>query len=146
MPFSFVCNDPSLFMNKIPSFLFIPSCKWLNLRQIFFVSLLYRVFYLLLNLKVILFQTFSPGFASLLQKGNSNLKKCHKELKTLCTKRQISKYLFVFHMMLLAVKGEHSCTISLVSHLILMWTSWVFAVWRSRDFLFFRTNLIKWKL
>lgn len=111
----------------------------------FSVSLTYRVFYLLLNLKDILFQTFSSRFCQPLTEGKLQLekKKCDKELKTLCTVRQADICLYFTWCYWLS-RESHSCTISHCQHLILTWTSSVFAVWRSRDLLVFKTDL-KWK-
>ena len=87
----------------IVSFLFITSSKRFNLRQISPpLSLLCRVLSSLsdllkaklstiktfksFNFQKFKFLNFSLGFARLFQKGNSNLERYGKELKTPCTK------------------------------------------------------------
>ena len=73
-------------MSMIWSFLFITSRECINLRKIFFFFAIWVFLFLPELLKTILYLTFSLSFPSLVQKGNSNVKRHGKELKMPCIK------------------------------------------------------------
>lgn len=114
-------------MNKILSFLHTIK-QMTQSKGEFFLCFFFTILGCLISLsellKAILFETFSPGFASLLQKVNSNLKKYHKQLKTPCTQETDKQYLFAFHMMILGYPGEVLPVVTYnVSPVIVLWAS-----------------------